>query len=149
MLLSAYPAGRVRQTGEQRYCIKVEEFNFVTLAVAVELDVRCWLYKDSACLESYGFRITGLDGLADVNKFDIAVRGRLKPSPPESSLCCLTGDIEFEAQGPLPTLLAATPEPVVRAAARAVSEALSGTATDRFAKKVPSAYSEWAKSKES
>ena len=54
-------------------------------------------------------------------------------------------NIEFEARGPLPTLLKGTPEPVLRTAAKAVSEALASAATDRFAKQVPDAYATWAK----
>tara|TARA_B110001452_G_scaffold178279_1_gene149581 strand:- start:762 stop:1463 length:702 start_codon:yes stop_codon:yes gene_type:complete len=145
VLLSSWPAGRVRQTADDRFSIKVEEFSFVTLTIAVELDVRCWLQNGAACVESGGFRIVGLEGLADVDRFDIQVRGRLKPSPPDSTMCLLTGDVEFEATGPLPALMQATPEPVLRAAARAVSAALNGAASDRFAKQVPAAYSEWAR----
>ena len=144
LVMSSYPPNRVRQTADDRFCIKVEELNFATLTIAVELDVRCWLQGSSACIESSGFRISGLDGLADTSQFDITVRGKHKPSPPDSTLCCLTGDIEFEARGPLPTLLKGTPEPVLRTAAKAVSEALASAATDRFAKQVPDAYAQWA-----
>ena len=77
----------------------------------------------------------------------VRVRGTMRPSPPTSSLCILTGDVAFEASGAVPALLRAVPEPALRAASQAVGDALVGAAADRFGKLVPAAYAKWARAR--
>ena len=78
---------------------------------------------------------------------DVSVTGALRPSAPGARLCALSGDVSFVASGAVPAVLRAAPEPAIRAAARAMSESLIGAAQERFNKRVPKAYAEWARSR--
>ena len=144
---SSWDAGQVKRIDDtDEFLINVEEFDFVVLKVAVELRVCCTLdaRTTTAKHESLGFRLIGpgLDQIADT--IDVRVAGALTPTPPESRICALAGDVEFFAEGALPAVLASAPDPALRAAARAMSESLIGAAQERFAKRVPDAYRRWA-----
>lgn len=135
IVMSSWDPGAVVDNGNGEYTIAVEEFDFVALRFAVELQVRCTLNEQTttACLESLGFKLIGpggVDKLAD--SIDVRVKGALTPSAPDARICALAGDVEFIASGALPPVLAAVPEPALRAAARAMSESLIGAAAERF-----------------
>lgn len=151
IVMSSWDPGavsRVEGTSDE-FLINVEEFDFVALKIAVELRARCTLDErtTTAKLESLGFRLIGpgMDSIADV--IDIRVIGKLRPSAPDARMCALSGDVEFVASGEVPPILRAAPEPALRAAARAMSESLIAAASDRFSKKVPTAYAKWAKAR--
>jgi len=151
IVMSSWGPGQVTRVDgtEDEFLIKVEEFNFVALKLAVELHARCTLDErtTTAKLESLGFRLIGpgMDQIADV--IDIRVVGKLRPSAPDARMCALAGDVEFVASGALPQVLRAAPEPALRAAARAMSESLISAASVRFSQKVPKAYANWAKAR--
>ena len=149
IMFSSWPPGRVRAAddGTGEFLIDVEEFQFATLKVAVELRATVWLEKGAAKFESRGFSVRGLESVISADALDVRVRGTMRPSPPTSSLCILTGDVAFEASGAVPALLRAVPEPALRAASQAVGEALVGAAADRFGKLVPAAYAKWARAR--
>jgi len=111
------------------------------LTMAVSLDES----TGTARLVSKGFKLIGpgLEGIGDM--IDISVRGAMRPSPPSSTLCSLTGDVRFKASGKMPSVLRAIPEPALRAAANAVSSSLINAATKRFSVNVPEAYAQWAR----
>jgi len=148
IILSSWDAGKVSRCEgtEDEYKIKVEEFDFVALKFAVELRMRCTLDKrtTTSSLESLGFRLIGpgLEKVADA--IDVRVKGRLRPSAPDARICALSGDVEFIAEGELPPVLRAAPEPALRAASRAMSQALISAAAERFSQRVPKAYAKWA-----
>eukprot|EP00966_Prymnesium_polylepis_P242551 5608648-Prymnesium_polylepis.2 len=75
-------------------------------------------------------------------QIDVKVAGAMRPSPPSSSLCSLTGDVRFLAAGQLPGVLRGAPEPALRAAANAVSASLIVAASKRFSVNVLAAYAE-------
>ena len=118
----------------------------MALKFAVELRVRSTLDErtTTAGIESLGFRLIGpgLDGIAEA--VDVRVKGKLRPTPPDARMCALSGDVEFIASGELPAVLRAAPEPALRSAARSMSKALIGAASERFSVRVPKAYSTWA-----
>ena len=122
IVMSSWGAGRVTPTGSPgEFIINLEEFDFVSLRIAVELTVAVELSGTTAKLVSRGFRLIGpgLDAIGE--RINIQVQGAMRPSPPSSALCSLTGDVRFEASGELPALLAPIPEGALRAAANAVS----------------------------
>lgn len=154
IVMSSWDPGqvtRIEGTEPAEFLINVEEFDFVALRFAVELRARCDVLQrggsTTATLDSLGFRLIGpgLDSIADA--IDVKVSGKLTPSPPDARICGLAGDVSFEASGALPPILRAAPEPALRAASRAMSEALIGAASERFSKKVPAAYAKWAKAR--
>jgi hypothetical protein len=149
MVLSSWDAGCVKRCDDGAFLIRVEEFDFVALRIAVELKARCTLDPSTATarLESEGFRILSSRLADQINDktIDVTVRGALTPTPPQSKLCALSGDVEFVASGALPPVLSRAPEAALRPAARAVSELIIRAAFDRFSKKVPQAYAEWAR----
>lgn len=153
IVMSSWGAGQVTRCEgtDNEFTIAVEEFDFVALKFAVELRVRCTLDARSttAKLESLGFRLIGpgLERIAD--SIDVRVNGALTPSKPDARICGLSGDVEFIAEGTLPPVLRAAPEPALRAASRAMSESLIGAAQVRFSKRVPEAYRKWAVARES
>ena len=102
IMFSSWPPGRVRAAddGTGEFLIDVEEFQFATLKVAVELRAAVWLEKGAAKFESRGFSVRGLESVISADALDVRVRGTMRPSPPTSSLCILTGDVAFEASVP-------------------------------------------------
>ena len=97
--------------------------------------MRCTLDErtTTSSLESLGFRLIGPGGIEKLaESIDVQVKGALTPSAPDARICALAGDVEFIASGALPAVLAAVPEPALRAAARAMSESLIGAAAERF-----------------
>lgn len=150
IVMSSWDPGSVVDNGNGEFTIAVEEFDFVVLRFAVELQVRCTLDQrtTTASLESLGFKMIGPGGVDKLaESIDVRVKGALTPSAPDARICALAGDVEFIASGALPPVLAAVPEPALRAAARAMSESLIGAAAERFSKRVPAAYQRWAASK--
>jgi len=151
IVISSWGPGQVRPTevpGE--YAIRLQEFDFVALRIQVELAMVVSLDAESgtARLKSNGFRLIG-PGLESIGEsIDVRVMGAMRPSPPSSSLCSLTGDVRFQASGAVPRILQGVPEPALRAAAQALSSSLISAASQRFSKNVPAAYREWARVKE-
>ena len=150
--LSSWGPGKVQPAengAEGQFVIRVDDFDFVMLKLGVDLTAEVWLDSSTspgtARLESKGFKLVGpgLDDIAEM--IDIRVSGRMRPSPADSALSSLTGDVAFEASGQLPPLLQGVPESVLRAAARLVSESLISAAADRFSKAVPASYSKWGR----
>ena len=135
IVMSSWDPGSVVDNGNGEFTIAVEEFDFVALRFAVELQVRCTLDQrtTTASLESLGFKMVGPGGVDKLaESIDVRVKGALTPSAPDARICALAGDVEFIASGALPPVLAAVPEPALRAAARAMSESLIGAAAERF-----------------
>ena len=150
---SSWGPGAVRpsETTPGEFIIQLEDFDFVALRIQVELTMAVSLDEETgtATLESKGFRLIG-PGLAGIGEMiDVRVAGAMRPSPPSSSLCSLTGDVRFLAAGELPGVLRGVPEPALRAAARAVSSNLIVAASKLFSTNVPNAYAEWAREKAS
>mmetsp|Transcript_8158 Transcript_8158/g.17860 ORF Transcript_8158/g.17860 Transcript_8158/m.17860 type:complete len:246 (+) Transcript_8158:362-1099(+) len=148
--LSSWPADKVTDLGDGMFVIKVEEFDFLALKVGVSLRARVWLDEktSTAHFESLGFDISGLESIMSTEGFDVTVKGWMRPSPPQSSLCALTGNVEFTASGKVPGLVRGTPEQALRAATRVISESLIGAASTRFDERVPAAYRKWAADRE-
>jgi len=148
---SAWGPGKVRpsETTPGEFVIQLEDFDFVALRIQVELTMAVSLDKatGTARVESKGFKLIGpgLEGIGE--QIDVKVAGAMRPSPPSSSLCSLTGDVRFLAAGQLPGVLRGAPEPALRAAANAVSASLIVAASKRFSVNVPAAYAEWARAK--
>lgn len=151
IVLASWDQGQVQRiadTEPAEFLINVEEFDFVALKFAVELKARCDVVRSktavTATLDSLGFRLLG-PGLESIeNAIDVKVSGKLTPTPPDSRMCALSGKVAFEASGEVPPVLRAAPDPALRAAARAMSEALIGAASERFSQKVPAQYKKWA-----
>uniref|UniRef100_A0A7S0LLD4 Uncharacterized protein n=1 Tax=Coccolithus braarudii TaxID=221442 RepID=A0A7S0LLD4_9EUKA len=146
IVLSSWRPGQVRREDDGSFSINVEEFEFLAIKVAVTLRARVWLDErtSTAHFESCGFVISGLETIARTDGFDISVRGSMRPSPPKSALCALTGNIEFTASGDVPRLVRNTPEAALRAATKIISTSLINAASERFDDKVPAAYRRWA-----
>jgi len=148
LVLSSFPPKDVARVEgvEDEFLIRAEEFDFITLRIAVELRVRCSFDPSTTTvlLESLGFTFIG-PGLEDLAKsIDIKVKGKLRPTAPDARICALTGEVSFVAKGELPVLLRPVPDPALIAATRAVSEAIIAAAAERFSQQVPQAYSRWA-----
>lgn len=145
---AAWGPGSVKAspTRKGEFLITLEEFNFATLRIGVLLTMVVSLDAASgtARLESSGFQLVG-PGLEQIGEMiDIRVQGAMRPSPQESRVCSLTGDVRFVASGQLPAALRGVPEPALRAAANAVSSSLISAASKRFSINVPNAYAQWA-----
>ena len=83
IMFSSWPPGRVRAAddGTGEFLIDVEEFQFATLKVAVELRAAVWLEKGAAKFESRGFSVRGLESVISADALDVRVRGTMRPSP--------------------------------------------------------------------
>lgn len=148
IMLSSWGAGKVQRIDGRagEFIVEVDEFDFVVLKVGVELTIRVSRdpKSNTVRIDSRGFRLVG-PGLERIGELiDIRVSGWMRPSPPQSALCSLTGHVEFEASGAKPGILQSVPPSATQAAARAVSEALINAAAERFDSKVPAAYAAWA-----
>ena len=145
--LSSWSADQIEQMEDGSFVINAEQFGFLSLQVGVVLNATVWLDEatTTAHFESKGFRVTGLGDITD--SVSVTVRGRMRATPPSSSMCALQGQVEFEARGAIPSLVRSAPESALRGAIRSVSETIMRAASERFGEEVPNAYYAWASSK--
>lgn len=131
-------------------CVAVPPFDFLSLHSRVTLRARVWVDEstNTVHLRSTPHEVTGLSDFLGTDKpleaIRVVVRASLRPTPPTSKLCALSGNVGFDASGAMPAVLRAAPDNALRTAARLLCDAIMLAASDRFEKGVPEAYRAWA-----
>lgn len=137
--MSIWDETLIRDLGDNMYRLKLMKLQFVTIALAPEVDNRMWTEQDTSLgpvfkLQSMGFDpkiqlAPGLNIPASSLKIDIEVVGELKACKNGKGV---EGKIGFVSSGDLPPPLRLLPEPALKAASDTICKTVSDFAIKSF-----------------